>query len=167
MNVFCNFADCVREVMMKISAMLLVVWYCMSIIGFDVHTCMTSGESFVVTVLEGTDCGDIHPEHTCCADALSHCCSCCHHDGPSEHDGAVSLEEQDCCQDDIQVLVLTGGRSDDESRHHYDMVSLYASVAVEPCFSVASRNFFNSLSMPDSGLIVPGESQSFLSVWRI
>lgn len=166
MNVFCNFAVCMKNVMMKISAMLLVVWYCMSIIGFDVHTCMKSGESFVVTVLEGTDCGDIHPDHTCSADAVSHCCCCCHHDETHAHDGVASVEDHDCCQDDIQVLVLTGGRSDDDGRH--DMVSRYPSVAVDPYFSVSPRNFFNSLCfIPDSGLIVPGESQSFLSVWRI
>lgn len=157
-----------KNVMMKISAFLLAIWYCMSIIGFDVHTCMESGESFVVTVLEGTDCGDIHPEHTCCADVVSHCCSCCHHDDTSEHDGTASVEEQDCCHDDIQVLVLTGGRSDDDSRHHYDMVSMYPAVSADPYFPITPRNSYNSLCfMPDSGLIVPGESQSFLSVWRI
>ena len=153
-----------KNVMMKISAMLLVVWYCMSVIGFDVHTCMASGESFVVTVLEGTECKDIHPEHTCCADAVSHCCSCRHHEDAS----TASVEDPGCCQDDIQVLVLTGSRYDDDGRHHYDSVFLYPSVAVDPYSLVSPRNFFDSLCfIPDSGLIVPGESQAFLSVWRI
>ena len=39
-----------KGLLTKITAMLLVVWYSMSIIGFDIHTCSGSGESFVVTV---------------------------------------------------------------------------------------------------------------------
>lgn len=157
-----------KNVMMKISAVMLVIWYCISIIGFDVHTCMTSGESYVVTVLEGTECKDIHPEHTCCADAISHSCPCCHHEDASEHGDTASVEEQDCCHDDIQVLLLTGSRSDDESRHHYDQVSLCPIAPVNECFAEVSHKAFSSLCFtPDSGLIVPGESQSFLSVWRI
>lgn len=157
-----------RDVTMKISAMLMVIWYSMSIIGFNVHTCVESGESFVVTVLEGTDCENIHPEHKCCAEAIRHCCGCCHRADAHGHDDTASVGEQNCCQDDIQVLLLTGDRSDDDSRHHYYMDLMYPSVVFAACFSDAASNLFNSLDfISDSGLIVPEDVQSVLGIWRI
>ena len=62
----------VRTVLIKLTSVLLTVWYLMSIIGFDVHTCSGSGCSFVTTFIEGMTCAEVHPEHVC--DAGS-CCS--------------------------------------------------------------------------------------------
>ena len=62
-----------KEIVTKIFAALLVVWYLVGIIGFDVHTCSGSGRSFVVAFFEEMTCEEIHPEHSCdpaacCAD---------------------------------------------------------------------------------------------------
>ena len=54
-----------KKVCTKIFAALLVVWYLVGIIGFDMHTCNGSGRSFVVAFFEGMACEDIHPEHVC------------------------------------------------------------------------------------------------------
>ena len=52
-----------KALLIKLSAMLMVLWYSMSIIGFDVHTCNGSGKSFIATFVSGTGCEDIHPDH--------------------------------------------------------------------------------------------------------
>ena len=97
---------------MKISAFMLVVWYCMSIIGFDVHTCSESGRSFVTSSILGTECEDIHPEHH----HHDHCCSGCDDHTSSSDEDRVSTEG--CCTDDIKVLVLTGSNTNDGHRHY-------------------------------------------------
>ena len=42
-----------KERLLRISALMLLIWYCFSVIGFNVHTCRASGDSFVTTVLTG------------------------------------------------------------------------------------------------------------------
>ena len=49
-----------KNVLMKISAIALVIWYCLSIIGFDVHTCSETGDSFVHISFTSHSCHDIH-----------------------------------------------------------------------------------------------------------
>ena len=87
-----------RTMVMKISAFMLVVWYCMSVVGFDVHTCMESGRSFVTSSILGTECEDIHPEHH---HHHHDCCPGCGDHTSSSDDDCVSTE--DCCTDDIRV----------------------------------------------------------------
>jgi hypothetical protein len=86
-------------------AALLVVWYSLSVIGFDVHTCSGSGEVFIATVASGFSCEDIHPEHA------HKTCGCCHsHDGSHE-----KMTKKPCCSDDYQVILLTGVRNGEDS----------------------------------------------------
>lgn len=101
------------------AAFVLMLWYCFSVIGFDVHSCAHTGKSYVSTFLQGYTCSDIHPEHHCDE-------SCCHaSDRHKTHSCelvcALLVDETagHCCVNSIKVLSLTGMPDDDE-HHHYD-----------------------------------------------
>mgnify|MGYP003294115270 CR=1 FL=1 len=146
---------------MKISAIALVIWYLVSIIGFGVHTCSTNQRSFVTTFVSGMTCEDIHPEDHCadshdCAD--SDCCS--HHP-----------EECEDCEDDFMALSVTGTVQSSENDSHIGChcgLALCEMPAYE-CISISSSEigFLKIIPKPDSGLMIPGDVQSFLGIWRI
>ncbi len=152
-----------KGLLTKITALLLVVWYSMSIIGFDIHTCSGSGESFVVTFVEGFECEDIHPEHHCHKGACcSHQHSCC------DDKTHVEIDAKSCCSSDYQVLALTGTVSDEKNGIE-DLIS----------FDYICSNIFESnadihnlqlISHCRAAVSCPGrmpDIQSLFSVWRI
>ena len=178
-----------KGIMMKICAVLLAVWYCMSIIGFDVHTCNGSGRTFVATFAEGLTCEDIHPEHHCTPGQCrtSHDAGCCHEDCCSHsektcshetsegsccgHEGESELNSPSCCSDSYQSILLTGVRADDDHRHYDECHS-----GIIPCIisghlcGLADRGLaasHMSFHLPDIGDIVPCDRQVAFSVWRI
>lgn len=178
-----------KGIMMKICAVLLVVWYCMSIIGFDVHTCKGTGRTFVATFAEGLTCADIHPEHHCapgqCGAAhASECChsdccshsekSCCHsasEDSCSGHEGESELTSASCCSDSYQSIILTGFRADDDHRHYDEchcgncpcLIQDYLCSLADRGFAASHMSFY----LPDIGNVVPCDPQVAFSVWRI
>lgn len=94
-----------KNVITSLAAVLLVIWYSLSVIGFDIHTCSSSGQTYVATVVSGFSCEEIHPEHHHDADAHDHSgCGCC----CSHRSDAPSLDRTPCCTDDFQVITLTG-----------------------------------------------------------
>lgn len=157
-----------KNVLVRIAAFMLVIWYFVSVIGFDVHTCSGSGESYVTTVIGGTACEDIHPEHDRKA------CQCCHHGYDAHYDSESETPElaaKSCCSDDWQMIQLTGCKTfqeqDDSSVFHSGMfplvVELYAD-NVQPYINCSGlRAFFK----PDSGDVVPRDFQRTYGVWRI
>lgn len=160
----------VKIVLIKFVSVFLTVWYLMSIIGFDVHTCRGSGCTFVTTFLEGMSCSDVHPEHVCdaglcCSEALeAH--SCCEH---SRHGECIGYHS--CCSNDYQVLHLTGTLSSEDHRHHDECscghcpcVEFPMSMVLQPS---SSSSLFSYIHKSDSGLIVRGDVQSLLNIWRI
>ena len=95
-----------KNLLTKCAAIVLVLWYSLSVIGFDVHTCNGSGKAFIATIISGTGCDDIHPEH----DTPS--CKCCQKAGADQEDSCdASLRTKPCCTDDWQVISLTGVRA--------------------------------------------------------
>lgn len=125
-----------KNIVKKYCSAILVLWYCVSIIGFDVHTCNGSGRSFLANFISGMSCTDIHPEHVC---GISHdepcghcshcsgCSGCCHGDTSATEVFAddilacVSSEaclSSDCCSDHYQVLAVTGLQQEDSHRHY-------------------------------------------------
>lgn len=160
-----------KKMVTKTCALLLMVWYCISIIGFDVHTCSESGRSFVATFLKGMTCEAIHPEHAhdsaCCHETHEHICCGHHHHGS---DACLSVNTKSCCSDDYQVLILTGERPDDDHRH-------YDECGCGHCPCIEGAAMVQLPAVPDIGLLkyhggVPGlivykDFQSSLSVWRI
>ena len=67
-----------RNFGIRASAIFVLLWYCLGIIGFNVHTCNASNNSFIVTFLEDMSCDAIHPSDNC-ASTTSCCCCCGHH----------------------------------------------------------------------------------------
>lgn len=187
---FCTFAEWhqwqmslidrqMKGLMSKICAMLLVLWYCMSIVGFDMHVCKASGRTYVTTFAEGTTCEDIHPEHHCrhdchhessCCHHESSCChqesDCCSHHG---HESAACVDSEKCCTDTYQVIVLTGCRAEDEDNGFDSFGSKGC-----PASYVHSLYAHESLKYrafhrykPYSGIIVPCDHCVAFGVWRI
>ena len=141
--------------------MLLVVWYSLSIIGFDVHTCSGSGETYIATIASGLSCEDIHPEH-------GHTrCRCCH----SADAESGSIDRKPCCTDDYQVILLTGIRSTDESKISYDYSSLQSASFNDGCADNARSEIYLSalraFYKPRSECMTPRDVQANYSIWRI
>lgn len=169
-----------KNVITSLTAMLLVIWYSLSVIGFDVHTCSGSGETYVVTVLGGTTCEDIHPEHR------KEACSCCYHRYVShqtievdevettagiENISGAEVATRPCCSDDWQMIVLTGCKAQ-EKQEHFDechcgccpcISNMYA-VHTCPVMEVyGPLTFYN----PDSGSLALLDVQRSYNIWRI
>jgi len=149
-----------KNVMMKISALLLSVWYCLSIIGFDLHTCSETGDTFVHISFTSHSCHDIHDDHCDSACAHEHGDHC---EEPVEHhhDGR-------CCEDEYQVISLTGLRSDDDSNGSFHGSGCPCIMETESdtfalLADITDNNYFEE---PDSGLIL-ADAQPLLSIWRI
>lgn len=156
-----------RNIVMKYLAALLVVWYSLSIIGFDVHSCTKTGETFVASIAAGVSCEDIHPEHSCSSHG-----SCCGHDHGKNccgHDYRNEVTSGDCCQDDFHVLAFTGAVSPNDYRYD-DCASDFVAYATEYLAQILvptySNEDFIKFKNPDSGITVP-DPQALLSIWRI
>lgn len=149
-----------KDALMKISAILLVIWYCLSIIGFDVHTCSETGDSFVHMSFTSHSCHDIHDDHcdwACEHEHDEHCEEPVEH----HHDGR-------CCEDEYQVISLTGLRSDDDSNGSFHGGECPCIMETEcDTFALLADIFdYRYFEEPDSGLIV-ADAQPLLSIWRI
>lgn len=176
----CNFAGRMKKFLMNISSAVLVIWYCVSIIGFGVHTCVSSGETFIATFADGMECVDIHPEHHCCGASCcsgsdhdhASCCSDNHHEGPDEeHDAPLGISKPSCCSNDYQAIVLSGCRAGDDSKEKYSFVKAFC-----PCVTEIPVSYLASARYPaehvqflecDSGFLLPGEFCATFGVWRI
>lgn len=169
-----------KNVLTRLTAVLLVIWYSLSVIGFDVHTCSGSGETFVATVIGGTTCEDIHPEHH------KEACSCCHHGHTSsqiagsqgvsgaegtDHPHGTEMATRPCCSDDWQVILLTGCKTP-EKHDHFDECQCGSC----PCILDISTGYTHSRTdihslrafhNPDSGKPLPPDVQQLYSIWRI
>ncbi len=165
-----------KDRILRLSALLLVIWYCFSVIGFGIHTCQASERSFVATFISGLTCADIHPDHKC---DKGHCCSheshdCCEdhtHDGGccgNSADEDMSLQAPSCCSNDYHALVITGYETDNEDR--------FGAMSDELAFSVVnvvSDDFHSNLisykyrHKSESGPRLNADIQSLLNIWRI
>lgn len=152
-----------KGVVIRMLSALIAIWYCVSIIGFDVHTCSTSGRSFVTTVVNGLDCQDIHPEYGCDGHA------CCSHK-TCRHDGEAGFSSS-CCTDDVQVLLLTGCRSDEGQ--NYGRISCFSGMFLPMALSnevpVSQLAFLSVLDISphDCGWHLFDDIQSVFGIWRI
>lgn len=149
-----------KNVFLKYMSALLAVWYCLSIIGFDVHSCETTGDTFVASVLNGTTCDDIHPEHDCDRHG-----SCCHSHEDQDDD---NIEDDGCCKNEIEVLecdVLTCAGDDD----FIQLGEAVACLFVESDYTtLLNGDVVSYVSYcPDSGDLLQSDSQAVLSIWRI
>ena len=154
-----------KNVITSIAAFLLVIWYSLSVIGFDVHTCSSSGETYIATVISGTACEDIHPEHT------EKPCSCCHgHD--SCHKGEdQTMATKPCCNDEWQMIVLTGVRATNERTELHEKIELISVCVPELIADNVGSDVIHigrrTIPKPDSGNVIPLNFQQVYSIWRI
>ena len=148
-------------------AAFMLVWYSLSVIGFDVHTCSDSGETFIATVISGTACDDIHPEHE------EPTCSCCHgKHAHAEQEDNDSLRTRPCCTDDWQMIYLTGLRSgDDREGVGYSINKLFAFSDCVLLDVKAGLNFvrspFRDFNKPRPKPVTVRTCQEVYSIWRI
>ena len=111
--IFVTLRVCMKDRILRFGALLLVLWYCFSVIGFGVHTCKASGRSFIATFVSGLSCEEIHPAHDCCCHQYasdkyeSACCSM------DDHLPEYSAEDC-CCSNDYHVLTITGNAIEDD-----------------------------------------------------
>lgn len=137
---------------MKICAVLLVIWYLVSIIGFGIHTCMDGHHSFVTTFVSEVSCEDMHDDH-------AHDCD--------DHD---SFSQVPCCSDDFMVLSVTGTApsfENDFDECHIEQFP-FAEALLSDIHDLSVKSEISRImSLPDSGLIIPGNIQSVLGIWRI
>ena len=154
-----------KNIFTSISALLLVVWYSLSVIGFDVHTCNASGEIYIATVAGGFSCDDIHPDGHKQTHHEHSCCKCCQsHQGDSD-----KLKTKPCCTDDYQVILLTGVRSAQDAEDSYQQTLVETINIAESDYSY-SHIFDNGLRAfykPGSGGLTPRDVQAVYNIWRI
>ena len=159
----------------RIFAFMLVVWYCLSIIGFGVHTCSESNRSFLTNFISGVSCEDIHPADVCkasCCSANKHKNCCSHHSSDKEDKkipvGDVNITAKTCCSNDYQQIELTGSGQVSVSEQSVCPVALVALCAVSSSEynSVSFSKMIQARTLPDRDLYM-GELRPLLSVWRI
>lgn len=156
------------------TAFALMLWYCVSIIGFDVHTCNGSGRSFVATFIDGLSCEDIHSGHShdCCGLVHEHELPCCSDDHHCPRCGGEKIMATPCCTSDYQVLALTGVIADDFHRHYDECACgncpCIAVLFPEVPVMMAVSEFLKTNPHLHKADIMAGHSlQAALSVWRI
>lgn len=157
-----------KNVILKYVSACLTVWYCLSIIGFDVHACSTTGNIFVNSVLSGTTCEDIHPGHHC--DEHGGCYGCCDSSCTANDrqfsDVCLESTEKECCTNDIEVL-------DSESIQFSNENHLIFSEALSCLYVVNNYDFLlfarsmESSYDPDSGFVKIPDVQVSINILRI
>ena len=154
-----------KNVFTSLTAILMVVWYSLSVIGFDVHTCSGSGETYIATVASGFTCEDIHPEYGHSG------CSCCHAEESETASSRQELDKKPCCTDDYHVIILTGTRGGDEQRydnaHHLAYCHLVADV---PYDNTCSSQFLSDLQRfrcDHHGTYLSRSLNTVYNIWRI
>lgn len=146
----------------RVFAALLMVWYCLSIVGFGVHTCSESNRCFLTNFISGVSCDDIH-EHKC------HCCDGHSHDSQIDiiSSQGVRIVQGDCCSDDYQQIEITGsGQCHGMEKFDADcsLIAVISAVPMSDPISYSQNS--NSRHLPDRAFHI-GEVCPLYSVWRI
>ena len=147
-----------KNLVVKYVSALVAVWYCLSIIGFDVHSCSATGRVFVNSVLSGTTCEDVHPEHDCKGHG-----SCCGAHGCCSHEKA----DDGCCTNEIEVLDSEGViAADDDVCDLAAFVMAYSCLTPDHGLQPVSRTA-DILYYPDPREFITPDLQAVLNIWRI
>lgn len=115
----------VKTGLIRVFTALLLGIYVLGIAGFDIHSCLASGKSFVVPLWDGElSCREIHPADFC---ADGDCCGNCGHGCCAGEDGRTDRNDtrsdgsahqsglsERCCSDAFHYLELTGSTSNHE-----------------------------------------------------
>ena len=164
-----------KNLVTRVFAFMLVVWYCLSIIGFGVHTCSESNRSFLTSFISGVSCEDVHPSDVCkasCCSAHNHKNCCSHHSADESKEeapaGILKITNKACCSNDYQQIDLTGSGQVCVSEQSVCPVTFIALCSVSSLGydSVSFSKMIQARTLPDRDLYM-GELRPLLSVWRI
>lgn len=155
-----------RNVGIRSLAIIVLLWYIMGIVGFNVHTCSASNDSFIVTFIEDMSCNAIHPEELCAP--VKTCCCCCSHSSETSSHSDESIEASKCCTNEYQMLTSVADRVDETQKIiNFDRLlhgtfQTYADVAADnPCLAVFRTNG------PPHSFLCARNIHSAYGVWRI
>ena len=161
-----------KEKLTQSFAFLMLAWYCLCLVGFDVHTCRISGERVFSPLVVSADCEDLH-HHDGHHHHSSFACGCCL---PSEEhsDCEAFVSEETCCSDDILIPELAAPDSSREEVHSHHHGHCTCHCGLCPDGIEEGRTLF-AASFPPSGVPVPDENlplpssveRSLISVWRL
>lgn len=153
-----------KKVFTSFAAPLLVLWYLLSVIGFGVHTCTTTGETYIATVASGFTCEDLHPEKHSCPS----CKACCERHHSTDMESGVSAGLKSCCIAEYQVITLTGTRVCDDNgsfgQQYGHLVMPMETSASSWDFGLSRFNFFHK---PRSLIDPLRDYQASYGIWRI
>lgn len=141
-----------REIIMKFSAVMVLMMYVLSLGGINVHSCSHTGETFVTFLAGGISCQEIHPSH--------------HH---HHHEGCHCCEEHDCdgsdgcCSNDSRMLLVA-----DADNHHVEHIQapLVAIAAVSAPVCVAA-SLLHAESSVSYAVPLPDSLRPLFSVMRV
>ena len=159
-----------KSIVLKYVSALLAAWYCLSIIGFDVHSCTATRSVFVNSVLLGVTCDEIHPEHdcsghgSCCASHRDEESSCCTHHNAED---SMEITDDGCCTNEIEVLdsvVVTNADEDDYIQFSQMLSCLFIESNYDVLLFPESTE---SLYIPDLRRVIQPDCQAVLNIWRI
>ena len=97
--------------------------------------------------------------------------TCCEHETKScsDHQAESQVAKSDCCNNDLQVLELTGVYASSERITDNDFADEYVlnvDLFAEMTVPAVQRPLLTFLKHPDSGVVMP-DRQAFLSIWRV
>ena len=129
-----------RNVLIRVSAIFVLIWYSLGIIGFNVHTCNARERSFIVTFLEDMSCESIHPSDHCGAEQT--CCCCCSHHTVEQHSYSdESIDEPECCTDEYQVVTSMTDRVDDSKRFQFSDLKSHCLILYDQLDAMSSLHY--------------------------
>ncbi|MGN0188315.1 MAG: hypothetical protein ACI395_02245 [Candidatus Cryptobacteroides sp.] len=160
-----------KEKLTQSVALLMLAWYCLCLVGFDVHTCRISGESVLSPLVVSSDCEDLH-HHDSHHHHSGMACRCCLPDeGHSDCEAIVT--EDACCSDDILIPELAATESEREEVHsHHGHCTCHCGLCpdgIEVGRVLLAASFLpSSVPIPDENPLLPSRvERSAISVWRL
>ena len=152
-----------NKIHIKVFACLMALWYLVSAVGLNVHTCSGTGEVFVSSLAAGTSCEVIHPSYG--SHSEKDCC-CCGHENETEE----GVSKQDCCNNESVMLVHNGCTEDS-----FLLSQLMVQALDMNCFApetYALQGFNNEfiqrkIPEPDSIPYSQRDILSEISIWRL
>lgn len=155
-----------NKIHIKVFSCLMALWYLVSVVGLNVHTCSGTGEVFVKSLVAGTSCEMIHPSHGCHSEDA--CCCCCEHE--QAHDAEEGLSQKDCCDNEAVMLVHNGCTEDSILLSQLMAQALDMNCIAPEIFALQSpaKDFIQrKISEPDSSPQIQRDILSEISTWRL
>lgn len=140
-------------------AAFMLLWYSWSIIGFNVHTCSGSGETYIATLTGGFSCEDIHPDHQ------ESECTCCCSDEPEKK--LFDEELNNCCTNDYQVILLTGVKAEEKDYRVVYGSDLSHSAILYSVEKSSAQSLKKTFDIYNQGFAQINDIQRMYGVWRI